>query len=88
MWWAFVADDHAAIQSGLAFSFALHQHGNATCQNVDLALLARDHIVQLIDDTREMGNLFFQMFHECSFYRRCVTAPSGLIEMFWLRQDG
>ena len=54
-----VAHDDAAGAIGLPHRFALHQHGDAGGQPVDLPRLTGDHIIQLIGQAFQMRQTLF-----------------------------
>ena len=60
---AFVAQRHAAALACVPLSFALHQHVDPAVQRYDFSFLPRYDIRQIVDDTGQMGNLFFKFFH-------------------------
>ena len=64
---ALVGQRDGAARVGLALGLAFEQHPDAAGQMRDLAPLRRDHIRQILDGARQMGDAFFQIAaHACS----------------------
>lgn len=61
----FVTQNNTTVAFLITGAFALHQHGDTVGQPVDLALLAADHIAQLVDSSGQVGDLLFEMLLGC-----------------------
>lgn len=60
---ALVAQDHAAIALALPCGLAREQHFDPDAQAVKFAVLACDHIRQVIDRADQVGQFFFNLGH-------------------------
>lgn len=66
---ALVSHDNTAAASGLALSFAPHQHLDTGGQPVDLVLLGGHDIGQIVNAAQKMGDVFFELFHALHLIR-------------------
>ncbi len=66
---ALVSHDNAAATFGLTLRLAFQKHLNASCQNINLALLTCHDVGKLLNGAGQMGNCFFNLSHDCVLRR-------------------
>lgn len=78
MWWWLIADRHTATSVSLAAGFALNQYPHTVGQIGYVVFLTGDNIGQIIDHTRQVGDLFFQRIYRVIAHAVTVTCQAGV----------
>lgn len=73
---ALVAEHYAALALARPLGLAARQMGQRRAQPLDLAVLPRDHLREVIDSADEMGEAFFDLGHGAG-----IRAGAGTVNL-------